>query len=455
MRLYVSTLAAVGISLTACGKKAEPPKTEPAKTEPAKAEPAKAEPAKTEPTAQADAAAAPAADAQAAQAAPAVDRVAGVQATLEAIGAGKAEDAVAAFADDATWYNVGAIQGAEVKGKPAIVEALKAATGLTEIKVKASRIIESGDFVAVEYVFAGKLTTKAEDGTESTKDVAFPTALLLQFNAEGKVTTAWQVRDDVNAGQQLGQAPGLVEGFKTVALPETTEVVKGEANPAIKDLYTAFFGKVATAETVEAAIAEHVTDDFAMVNFDNGATVDKAGLVNVFKAQATMIGGFNVTVDNALLAGEYGVFVVTNKGTYKGGIEGVEAKDQALSWTSIDIVKVKDGKFSSVASYSNSTQNLVALGVIAAGAAEKPAEGASTGIAACDTYVKAMTACLEKLPEGARAGVAEGFKTVQEQLKAAGEAGEAAKGALETSCKAALDASKKALASMCEGVAWE
>ncbi len=455
MRLYVSILAALGFTLTACGKKAEKP-TEPAKTEPAKTEPAKTEPAKTEPTAQADAAA-PAADVQVAAAdvapTPAPDRVAGVQASLEAIAAGKAEEATTAFADDATWYNVGAL-AAEVKGKPAIIEALKASTGLTEIKVKASRIIESGDFVSVEYVMAGKLSTKAQDGTESTKDVAFPNALLLQFNAEGKVATAWNVRDDINVGQQLGQTPGLAEGFKTVAFPENTEIVKGEGNAAIKDLYTAFVGKVATVETVDAAVGEHVADTFTMVDFNTGATVDKAGVITALKAQAGELGGWNVTVDNAFFAGEYGVLVVTNKGTYKGGVAGVEAKDQALTWTSIEVVQVKEGKIASVASYSNPTQNLVTLGVIAAGAAEKPVEG-SSGIAICDTFVKAMTACSEKLPAEARTGALDAVKNMQAQFKDLGSLGDAGKGPLETACKQALEASKKAMGAMCPDVSWE
>jgi hypothetical protein len=460
MRLYVSILAALGFTLTACGKKAEKP-AEPAKTEPAKTEPAKTEPAKTEPTAQADAAAPAAADAQAAAAdvapTPAPDRIAAIQTALEAIAAGKAEDAAATFADDATWYNVGAI-AAEVKGKPAIIEALKVSTGLAELKVKANRIIEAGDFVSVEYVTAGKLSTKAEDGTESTKDVAFPTALLLQFNAEGKVTTAWHVRDDINLGQQLGQTEGLVEGFKTVAFPETTEVVKGEGNAAIKDLYIAFAGKVATAETIDAAVTEHVADTFSMVDFDTGATVDKAGMGAALKAQVGALGGWTVSVDNAFFAGEYGVLVVTHKAAYKGGIPGVEAKDQALTWTSLEVVQVKEGKLASVSSYTNPTQNYVTLGLIAAGAAEKPAEGAvegSTGIAVCDTYIKAVTACAEKLPEAARPGALEGLKTMQTQVKDAANLGDAAKGPLETACKQALDASKNAMASMCPDVSWE
>jgi len=468
MRLYMSILAALGLTASACDKKEEPKKPEQAavvepdkKEEPAKTEPVKEEPVKAE----ADAGAAPAADAQAAAAdaaAPAapVDRAAAMLAGLEAYAAGNIDASLAQFADDAVWYSVGSAQNPETKGKAAIVEAMKAMLKLGDAKMKASRVIEAGDYVVVEYVAAGKATTKAEDGTESSKDVAIPMALLAQFNADGKVVAAWHFRDQIGAAQQAGVMPGLPEGFQGPALAETAEVVKGDANAAnaaIRDLYTAFFGKVAAPDAIDGAVAEHVADDFTMYDGMYGKTLDKAGLGAWIKGYTGMFGGLTVTVDNAVLAGEYGAFVVTNKATYKGGIPGVEAKDQAVSWRSLDVVRVKDGKFTTFATYFNTTEVLVQLGAMG-GAAEKPADAAAPtafGVAACDTFVTAMTACLDKVPEAARGAAKDAFTKSIESWKGIAAQGDAAKGALETACKSALDASKQGMSALCPDVRWE
>lgn len=466
MRLYISILAALGLTVGACGKKEEPKKPEQAAVvEPEKKEePTKVEPEKKEEPVKAEAdAAAPAADAQAAAAdaaAPAapVDRAAVALAGLEAYAKGDIEASLAQFADDAVWYSVGSPEHPETKGKAAIIEAMKATPKLGDAKMKAGRVIESGDFVVVEYVAAGKATTKAEDGTETSKDVAIPMALLAQFNADGKVVAAWHFRDQVGAAQQMGAMPGLPEGFQGPALAETTDVVKGDGNAAIKDLYTTFFGKVATPDNIDGAVAEHVADDFTMYDGMYGKTLDKAGLGAWIKGYTGMFGGLTVTVDNAVMAGDYAAFVVTNKATYKGGIPGVEAKDQAVSWKSLDVVKVKDGKFASFATYFNTMDVLVQLGAVG-GAAEKPADAEAApsafGVASCDTFVNAMRACLEKVPEAGRAMATDAFNKSIESWKGIAAQGDAAKGALETACKSALDAAKQGMSAMCPDVKWE
>lgn len=466
MRLYMSILAALGLTTSACDKKEEPKKPEQAAVEPEKKEePAKTEPVKEEPVkAEADAGAATAADAQAAQAdaaAPAqpVDRAAVMLAGLEASAKGDIDAALAQFADDVVWYSVGSAERAEIKGKASVIEAMKASPRLGDAKTKASRVIEAGDFVVVEYVAAGKATTKAEDGTESSRDVALPIALLAQFNADGKVMAVWHFRDQVGAAQQMGAMPGLPEGFQGPALAETTEVVKGDGNAAIKDLYTAFFGKVAAPDAIDGAVAEHVADDFTMYDGMYGKTLDKAGLGAWIKGYTGMFGGLTVTVDNAVMAGDHAAFVVTNKATYKGGIPGVEAKDQTVTWKSLDVVKAKDGKFASFATYFNTTEVLVQLGAMG-GAAEKPADAAapapaSFGVAACDTFVTAMTACLDKVPEAARGAAKDAFTKSVESWKGIAAQGDAAKSALETACKSALDSSKQGMSALCPDVKWE
>ncbi|MCC6625054.1 MAG: ester cyclase [Deltaproteobacteria bacterium] len=257
----------------------------------------------------------------------------------------------------------------------------------------------------------------------------------------------------------MGAVPGLAADFKPLALAETTEIVKGEGQAAIKDLYTTFFGKIATPENIDAAIAEHVGDDFKLVDAMSGLTFDKASVGAWVKGFTSMLGGMTVTVDQAIMAGDFAAFVVTNKATYKGGIEGIEAKDQQVTWKSLDIVKAKDGKFSSFMTYMNMMEMLGQLGALG-GAGDKPADPAAAapkelGVASCDAYVKAMTACLERMPEVARGPAADAFKSVVAQWEKVAAAGDAQKASLEAGCKAALDASKTSMGAACPDVKWE
>lgn len=90
----------------------------------------------------------------------------------------------------------------------------------------------------------------------------------------------------------------------------------------------------------------------------------------------------------------------------------------------------------------------------------KPADGAVEllGVASCDTYLKGMTACIEKMPEAGRGpakdAMAQVSKSWKDALAGAG-GGDAAKSALDTGCKSALDQTKKSLGALCPDVKWE
>jgi len=449
MRLYVSILAVAALSTTACGKKAAPPKPEPTKTE----EPAKVE-APKEPIAEAPKAEAP--KEEPVVAAP-VDRTAGVQKALEDWAAGKMEDAFANFTDDAVRHNIGDPQAAELKGKQAIIDQAKALYAtMTDVKLKVSRIIESSDMQVVELVMSANMKSKGADGAEVVKLVTMPDAFVVAFNAEGKVTEMWDFIDQVNIMQQTGAMPGLAEGFAAVAFPETTEVIKGEANPAHAAAYKAF-GEKMKPDTIEAAITESLADDFAMVDFRSGKHLAKADMAAHMKTWMGMFADTTNTVDKDLSVGEYYVAMTSMTGTYKGGIPGCEAKDQKVTTHSLEISRIADGKFKSWAGYDNGMEAAAQLGMLG-GAAEKPAEAAAgaIGVAECDLYVTKMTECLSKLPDAAKGAFEQGMKGAVDGWKQAVSAGgDAAKTALVTGCKAALDAAKQATAQLCADVKWE
>jgi steroid delta-isomerase-like uncharacterized protein len=460
MRLYVSILAAAGLfTVSACGKKAEPQpepaKTEPAKTEPAKTEEPKAEAPKEEPKAEEPKAEAP----KDPTPAPVADRTEGLQKALEAWSTGDLDAAYAAYADDVVFYNVGNPQMPEVKGKAAVVEMAKAMkSSMTDLKVKASRIIEAGDVQIVEYVINGQFKAPGDEAAPA-KSIAIAAAMALAYNAEGKITTAWNFQDDASAMQQIGAMPGLPEGFTAVAFPETTEVVKGEKNDALAAIYKDFGTKMMNVDTIDAT-ADLLAEDFVMVDGQSGKKIGKAEMPAMLKQWAGMFADRTNTVDKEFSVGEFYVTVSTMTGTYKGGIPGIEAKDQKITTTSLDVSRIVDGKFKSWAGYSNGMQMLAGLGVLG-GAAEKPADAPADaaageiGVAECDSYLKAVRECMGKLPEAAQAQFESGIKSALDSWKQLAAGGDAAKTSLAQACKQAVDASKQAMGTMCPDVKWE
>ena len=449
MRTYVAIIAAAGLLGGACGKKADPPKTDPtsvAKTDPPKTDPPKTDPPKVDPP-------------------KAADRAAALQDAFAAWAAADYEKAFADFADDVTYTVIG-MPGGESKGKAAVIEAhKKRQTGMTDSKIKASRIIDAGEFLVVEFVLTATNSGALADGTAATnKSIGMQGALVLHYTAEGKIDQVADYGDQVSFVQQLGLMPGLPEGFAAPKLPETTEVVKADKNDANKDAYTGFYAKL-TPETYAQLIKDTSTADVAMTDLMAGKTVSGVEAVTEwFKQFYGMFPDIKFEVKNVITAGDWlvGSFVVT--GTYKGGIPNIEAKDQKVTMTGLDVFKFEGGKLKVGTGYGNGLEMLGALGVQLGGAAAKPPEGgevaAEIGVASCDAYIKATMACIEKMPEAGRGpakdAMAQATKAWKDTLASAGAAGaEATKSALETGCKQALTQTKQGMASLCPDVKWE
>lgn len=461
MRLYVSILAVAALSTAACSKKAPEAKPEPAKTEePKKEEPtAKEEPKKEEPTAAKEEPAKEEPAKEEPKPATAADRTEGVQKALENWAAGKYDEVYANFTDDAVRYEVGDPNMPEIKGKQAIIDASKKmAESMSDAKVKASRIIEAGDTQIVEAVMTANIKTKGADGAEVVKPVAVNSAMVLTYNAEGKVTAMWHFMDGMSVMQQAGIAPGLPEGFVAPTLPETTEIVKGDANPNLMATYKAF-GEKMKPDTIDQAIADLIADDYKMVDFHSGKTVGKADMAAFMKGWMGMFADQTMTVDKEITAGEYLVTVTTNTATYKTGIEGAKA-DTKVTTHELAISRIVDGKFKSWAGYMNGLEFASQLGLLG-GAAEKPADaaadtGATLGVAECDLYVTKMTECLGKMPEAVKANFENGMKQAVEGWKTSITAGgDTAKTAIQATCKQMVDTTKTAVANLCPDVKWE
>jgi len=288
--------------------------------------------------------------------------------------------------------------------------------------------------------------------------VALPMAMVFAYNAEGKVTSMWSFMNSASMMQQIGAMPGLPEGFVAATLPETTEIIKGEANPAHSAAYKAF-GEKMKPDTIEAAITEHFADDFTMTDTRSGKKVGKADMAAHMKNWMSMFTDMSMTTDKEFSVGEYYVTVSTDNCTYKQGIPGATA-DTKVTTHSLSVSRIVDGKFKSWAGYENDLEMMAQLGLMG-GAAEKPAEvaaaGDALGIPACDLYLTKMSECLGKLPDAAKGAVEQGMKANRDGWKQALTAAtdDATKATIGASCKTMLDAAKGATGQLCPDVKWE
>ena len=76
------------------------------------------------------------------------------------------------------------------------------------------------------------------------------------------------------------------------------------------------------------------------------------------------------------------------------------------------------------------------------------------GVPACDTYIASMTACIENVPVGARDAASKALSEVVAAWRAVTDS-PVTKTALQQGCEQALEATKKALGSLCPDVSWE
>ncbi len=469
MRLISFALVALGLSLGACGKKgpagadagtavvstAAPTAAAPDAGAPPETKP----PETTPPEADAGGAVDNTADATKPPDNPVnADKGAAVQAIFEAASLGKIEEALAIFADDVKFVPVGVPGDIVLNGRQALVDALrKSLTQFPDMKYKAARVLVSGNTVVAEVVSQGTHNGEGDEAAKGKKR-SVAAGFVLRFGDDGKIHEALHFLDTALELTQLGKLPGQdpAAPIAYAAWPETSEVVKGEAVQANLDAVAAFTAKM-KLDQVEAAAKAAFADDFVMYdpNSDEKQTGVEAA-VGYLKAMLTESPDFETKAEEAISVGDW---VVTREvNTLSVKVPGKpDAAPVKVTVHALGFAQFAGGKMKSYHSYANQLEAFAQLGLLG-GAAEKPPEaptGAAIGVAECDAYVKAMTACVDKMPEAGRGAAQTAMKEVVDAWVKAAATGDAAKGALATGCKEALNASKQGMAQLCPDVKWE
>ncbi len=237
------------------------------------------------------------------------------------------------LAGEIVWTEIGMPDG-ELESVPEIVAFHeKARAGLSDFRVRARRILESGDYQVVEYVWSARHSGALEDGTAATnKTIVLPAAMMLRYREDGLVDRVWVFQDWPNALQQLGLAPDMPRAPEASTMPESTEVILGPSAASYRDAYD-------------------LLDVQRIDGFERSDTT------------------FNASID----AGPYFAAFVTNELVYGGGFMGVPADGQRITTHTLDVVRFDPEtlRLETLVSYGNSLEVLSALG-ITAGTASRP-----------------------------------------------------------------------------------
>lgn len=294
------------------------------------------------------------------------DRVESIKTMLSKMESGHFEDAFAYLGDAIIWTEIGRPDG-ELTTVPEVVEfQRRARMGMSDFRLRARRIIDSADYQAVEFVWSARHTGPLADGRAATDKVAtLPGAMLVHYQADGRIDRVWVFQDLPNVAQQLGLAPGLPADFIPVPFPETTDVVVGALDSSFASSYGTFASRMGR-DVYTKALSEQTTDDFGVVNLRSGQLIKGSEAMLAYFGER--VGSFDIAgtrVEAVMGAGEFFAAFVTHDYVYRGGFMGVAATDQKVVTHTLDVVRFDSLslRIKSLATYGNSAEILSALGL--------------------------------------------------------------------------------------------
>lgn len=383
------------------------------------------------------------------------DRVAAIAVMLSQIESGEFGPAFRYLDEDLVWTEIGLPDG-EFDTVPEVIDyQRRVRVGFSEFKLRSKRIIDSGDYQVVEYVWSAKHTGAFADGTPPTGKVAtVPSAMLLRYQADGLIDRVWVFQDWPNVVQQLGLAPGLPAEFSASSLPEETELVRGEVDKAFASSYDTFASRMGRDLYVKA-LAEQTADDFAVIDLRTGKLVQ--GREAMLAYFGDRVGSFELKkskVEAMVGASPYFAAFITHDYVYRGGFMGVLANDQKVTTHSLDVVHFDPStlRFKSLATYGNSFEILSALGLNAQSTSRPDARFKPFSVKACNHYVENARLCFESLGATEKAAAHVELDAQIERWHAeSAEAGET----LGVRCAAALSSARGRFAAACPRVSWE
>jgi predicted ester cyclase len=267
-----------------------------------------------------------------------------------------------AFADDVQWTVVGDA-GGRITGKPAIKKTWEEnKKAFPDIKLAATRVVDTGDLLAVQGVSNG--THKGDfKGTPATdKPVGNPYVHLLWMK-DGKVKKSVYIENYANTMAQIGAAgPDAPPAVAPPDLPTAPpEVIKGEPNEknveAVKKFYAEFGWEICEKELCAKDLVSH--------EMAAGKDItEPAEHKKTWDSLKTAFPDLELQPRNIHSAGDWVVAFTVGTGTHKGDIGPIKATDKPVKIDYAEVFRFENGKIKEIWGYMSNIQMLSQLGLL-------------------------------------------------------------------------------------------
>jgi len=291
-----------------------------------------------------------------------VDNLVLLAAGMKAYSEGNFDKTLEAFADDVQWIVVGDPKG-RLTGKPAIKKSWEEnQKAFPDLKLGATRVVDAGDFLAVQGVSTG--TQKGDFmGTPATNKPVGNAYLHLLWMKDGKVKKSLYVENYANTLAQIGAAPP--DAPPAVAPPDfptaPPEVIKGEPNEknveTVKKLYATFDWEVCEKELCAKDLINH---DMA----EGKDITDPAEHKKMWDGLKTAFPDFKIEEKEIVSAGDWVVAYSLGTGTHKGDLGPVKATNKPVKIDYAEVIRLENGKIKETWSYMNNLQLYGQLGLL-------------------------------------------------------------------------------------------
>jgi predicted ester cyclase len=291
-----------------------------------------------------------------------VDNLALLTAGMKAYSEGDFDKTLEAFADDAQWIVIGDPRG-PLTGKDAIKKSWEEnRKAFPDMKIGATRVVDTGDVLAVQGVTNGTHKGDFMDTPATDKPTGNPYLHLLWMK-DGKVKKSLYIENYANTMAQIGAAPP--DAGPAVPPPDLPtglpEVIKAEPNQknidTVKKLYATFDWELCEKELCAKDLVNH---DMA----EGKDITDPAEHKKIWDGLKTAFPDFKIENKEIVSAGDWVVAYTLGTGTHKGDLGPIKATNKPLKIDYAEVIKLEDGKIKETWSYMNTLQMLGQLDLL-------------------------------------------------------------------------------------------
>jgi uncharacterized protein (TIGR02246 family) len=298
----------------------------------------------------------------------------GLKTAVESLNAHDPQRFASVFAMDAQIKVAGAN---EINGRDAIATNMKEwFETFSQVKLGFSRVWIKDDTVVVEWVINGTHSGELFGVKGTQNQIGHYGLSIVTFDKDGGSGVKLERRygDLGTVAMQIGAS----KDKKTRAippLPQSTETIvpTGSADEAKNiDVVKTAFGALEKKD--EKAFTGMLDENVEIDGFVHLDTVKgKAEGAKFMKTLTTAFPDMKIDVKNAWPIGDYAVVEYTISATHKGPLGDVKATNRKVSFSAVDVIKVKGGKIARAWTYSSGIELMTQLGLFEPGAPPKDA----------------------------------------------------------------------------------